>query len=192
MSGRFVWSSTSDAVGRKPIYMGYLGIGAICYFLLATAGTASVAVFVLLTGIILSFYGGGFATVPAYLKDLFGTIEVGAIHGRLLTAWSAAGIAGPLIVNGLADHETSVGKSGADLYTIVAVHHGRRPRRRLHRQPDDPAGRPPASTRPARERPPVSERFVRDGEPATASSMRHHDDARGASHERHDHARPRR
>jgi MFS family permease len=118
MSGRFGWSSTSDVIGRKPTYMMFLGVGAICYFLIAVAGTTSVAVFVILTGIILSFYGGGFATVPAYLKDLFGTIEVGAIHGRLLTAWSAAGIVGPLIVNGLADHETSVGKSGSDLYTI--------------------------------------------------------------------------
>ena len=118
MSGRFAWSSTSDVLGRRPTYMGYLGIGAILYLLLATAGTASIALFVLFTGIILSFYGGGFATVPAYLKDLFGTIEVGAIHGRLLTAWSAAGIAGPLIVNGLADMETSNGKSGADLYTV--------------------------------------------------------------------------
>jgi MFS family permease len=118
MSGRFGWSSTSDAIGRKPMYMCYLGIGAILYLVLATAGTASIALFVIVTGIILSFYGGGFSTVPAYLKDLFGTIEVGAVHGRLLTAWSAAGIAGPLIVNGLADHETSVGKSGADLYTI--------------------------------------------------------------------------
>jgi MFS family permease len=118
MSGRFVWSSTSDVVGRKRIYMGYLGIGAVLYLLLATAGTASIALFVLFTGVILSFYGGGFATVPAYLKDLFGTIEVGAVHGRLLTAWSAAGIAGPLIVNGLADMETSNGKSGADLYTV--------------------------------------------------------------------------
>jgi MFS family permease len=118
MSGRFVWSSTSDVVGRKRTYMGYLGIGAILYLLLATTGTASLALFVLFTGVILSFYGGGFATVPAYLKDLFGTIEVGAVHGRLLTAWSAAGIAGPLIVNGLADMETSNGKSGADLYTV--------------------------------------------------------------------------
>jgi len=118
MSGRFVWSSTSDVVGRRPTYMGYLGIGALLYLVLATAGTASIALFVLVTGVILSFYGGGFATVPAYLKDLFGTIEVGAVHERLLTAWSAAGIAGPLIVNGLADLETSNGKSGADLYTV--------------------------------------------------------------------------
>ena len=72
----------------------------------------------LLTGVILSFYGGGFATVPAYLKDLFGTLQVGAIHGRLLTAWSAAGVAGPLIVNAIADSETAAGKSGADIYTL--------------------------------------------------------------------------
>jgi MFS family permease len=118
MSGRFGWSSTSDVIGRKPTYMMYLGVGAVLYFLLATVGTASVFVFVLFTGIILSFYGGGFATVPAYLKDLFGTIEVGAIHGRLLTAWSAAGIAGPLIVNAVADIQESNGKSGSDLYTL--------------------------------------------------------------------------
>jgi hypothetical protein len=73
---------------------------------------------VLLTGIILSFYGGGFATVPAYLKDLFGSLEVGAIHGRLLTAWSAAGVAGPLIINAIADAEGAAGKSGADLYSL--------------------------------------------------------------------------
>ena len=118
MSGRFVWSSTSDLIGRKRMYMCYLGIGAILYFLLASTGTASVAWFVLLTGVILSFYGGGFATVPAYLKDLFGTLQVGAIHGRLLTAWSVAGVAGPLIVNAIADHQAAGGKSGADLYTL--------------------------------------------------------------------------
>ncbi len=72
MSGRFIWSSTSDVVGRKPIYMGYLGIGAVLYFVLASWGTAGVALFVGVTAVILSFYGGGFATVPAYLKDLFG------------------------------------------------------------------------------------------------------------------------
>jgi MFS family permease len=77
-----------------------------------------VAWFVLLTGVILSFYGGGFSTVPAYLKDLFGTIQVGAIHGRLLTAWSVAGVAGPLIINAIADHQAAAGKSGADLYTL--------------------------------------------------------------------------
>ena len=118
MGGRIGWSSTSDVIGRKPMYMIFLGGGAVLYFLLASTGTAAVAWFVLLTGVILSFYGGGFATVPAYLKDLFGTVQVGAIHGRLLTAWSAAGVAGPLIVNAIADSEGAAGKSGADLYTL--------------------------------------------------------------------------
>jgi MFS family permease len=118
MIGRVVWSSTSDVIGRKPTYMLYLGVGAVLYFFVATIGTTSVAVFVALTGLILSFYGGGFATVPAYLKDLFGTLQVGAIHGRLLTAWAAAGVAGPLIVNGLADIQLANGQQGADLYTL--------------------------------------------------------------------------
>ena len=72
--------------------------------------------FVLLTGAIISFYGGGFATVPAYLKDLFGTKEVGAIHGRLLTAWSAAGVAGPLIVNLIIDNQRKAGGTGLAIY----------------------------------------------------------------------------
>src|SRR3954454_2238582 len=116
MAGRFVWASTSDVIGRKPTYMGFLGIGAILYLVLVLAGTSSLVLFVALTAIVLSFYGGGFATVPAYLKDLFGGLEVGAIHGRLLTAWSAAGVAGPLIVNKIADNRTAAGLEGADLY----------------------------------------------------------------------------
>jgi MFS family permease len=103
MAGRFVWSSLSDVIGRKPIYMGYLGFGLVLYLLLASIGDQSIAIFVSLAALIISFYGGGFATVPAYLKDLFGTLEVGAIHGRLLTAWSFAGVVGPLIVNGFLD-----------------------------------------------------------------------------------------
>jgi len=118
MAGRFIWSSTSDVIGRKPIYMGYLGIGAIAYFLLASSGTAGIALFVAVTAVILSFYGGGFATIPAYLKDMFGGLEVGAIHGRLLTAWAAAGIAGPTIVNRVADSQEAAGKEGPDLYTL--------------------------------------------------------------------------
>jgi MFS family permease len=116
MSGRFIWSSTSDLVGRKRMYAGYLGIGAVCYLVVALAGTSSIVLFVALTAVIISFYGGGFATVPAYLKDLFGGLEVGAIHGRLLTAWSAAGVAGPLIVNAIADNRLAAGAEGADLY----------------------------------------------------------------------------
>lgn len=109
MLGRIVWSSLSDRIGRKPIYMMYLGVGLVLYLLLALVGSSSTVVFVALAVLILSYYGGGFATVPAYLKDLFGTLEVGAIHGRLLTAWAAAGVAGPLIVNGILD---TVGEPG--------------------------------------------------------------------------------
>ncbi|MDQ7806919.1 OFA family MFS transporter [Amycolatopsis sp. A133] len=117
MLGRFVWSSTSDLVGRKNVYRTYLGVGALLYLVIALTQNSSKLVFILCAMVILSFYGGGFATVPAYLKDLFGTYQVGAIHGRLLTAWSVAGVLGPLIVNRIADGEKAAGKSGPDLYT---------------------------------------------------------------------------
>lgn len=121
MGGRFVWSTVSDAVGRKRIYVMYLGVGALLYAALATVAGTGVALFVTVAFVIVSFYGGGFATVPAYLKDLFGSLEVGAIHGRLLTAWAAAGIAGPLIVNGFADALAADGVTGAALYTPSLV-----------------------------------------------------------------------
>ncbi|MDO5661501.1 MAG: OFA family MFS transporter [Brachybacterium sp.] len=126
MAGRFVWSSTSDKIGRKPIYMIYLGVGLVLYAILATAGQTSIALFVLLAVVIMSFYGGGFATIPAYLRDLFGTFQVGAIHGRLLTAWSAAGVAGPLIINAFLDARGTPGAlTAADyrpaLFTMVGV-----------------------------------------------------------------------
>ncbi|NYE47225.1 MFS family permease [Spinactinospora alkalitolerans] len=126
MAGRFGWSSTSDFIGRKPVYMIYLGVGAVLYTLLATVGSSATWLFVVLACLILSFYGGGFATVPAYLRDLFGTYEVGAIHGRLLTAWSAAGVAGPLIVNAFLDAEgepgtLTQGAYQAPLFTMVGL-----------------------------------------------------------------------
>src|SRR5690349_5450155 len=126
MAGRFAWSSTSDLIGRKRIYLVYLGVGMILYALLAAVGHAAVGLFVLLAGVILSFYGGGFATVPAYLRDLFGTYQVGAIHGRLLTAWSAAGVAGPLIVNRFLDAQGKPGTLTSSAYqpallTMVGV-----------------------------------------------------------------------
>jgi MFS family permease len=117
MAGRFVWSSTSDLVGRKNIYRLYLGVGALLYLVLLTIGSSSVPLFVVAAMVILSFYGGGFATIPAYLRDLFGTYQVGAIHGRLLTAWSVAGVLGPLIVNAIADAGKKAGHVGPDLYT---------------------------------------------------------------------------
>lgn len=117
MAGRFVWSSSSDRFGRKPIYLMYLGVGAILYFALAQFGSSAIALFVSISVLAISFYGGGFATIPAYLKDLFGTFEVGAIHGRVLTAWSAAGVAGPLIVNLVTDHQHKAGVEGAAAYS---------------------------------------------------------------------------
>ncbi|MGM9384442.1 OFA family MFS transporter [Streptomyces antibioticus] len=118
MAGRIGWSTTSDLIGRKNIYRVYLGVGAAMYAVIALLGDASKPVFVLCALVILSFYGGGFATIPAYLKDLFGTYQVGAIHGRLLTAWSTAGVLGPLIVNWIADRQEEAGKHGADLYSL--------------------------------------------------------------------------
>lgn len=118
MGGRFLWSSTSDITGRKVIYMIYLGVGLILYLLVAMFGHNSLVLFVLATLVILSFYGGGFATAPAYLKDIFGTMQVGAIHGRLLTAWSAAGIAGPLIVNVVLEARRATGAQGPGLYQL--------------------------------------------------------------------------
>ncbi|MEU7417113.1 OFA family MFS transporter [Streptomyces antibioticus] len=118
MAGRIGWSTTSDLIGRKNIYRLYLGVGAAMYAVIALLGDASKPVFVLCALVILSFYGGGFATIPAYLKDLFGTYQVGAIHGRLLTAWSTAGVLGPLIVNWIADRQEEAGKHGADLYSL--------------------------------------------------------------------------
>ncbi|HEX6468463.1 MAG TPA: OFA family MFS transporter [Streptosporangiaceae bacterium] len=117
MLGRFGWSSFSDVIGRKNIYRFYLGVGALMYLVIALTQDASKLVFIACAVVILSFYGAGFATIPAYLKDLFGTYQVGAIHGRLLTAWSVAGVAGPLIIDGIADAQKSAGKTGPALYT---------------------------------------------------------------------------
>ncbi|MGW7418421.1 L-lactate MFS transporter [Streptomyces sp. NPDC054863] len=117
MTGRILWASTSDLIGRKSMYRVYLGAGALMYLAIAHFGNDSKPLFIVCALVILSFYGGGFATIPAYLGDLFGTYQVGAIHGRLLTAWSTAGVLGPLIVNRVADTQEQAGHSGPGLYT---------------------------------------------------------------------------
>ena len=96
--------------------MMYLGVGAVLYVVLALAGGSTTALYVVLAFVIISFYGGGFSTLPAYLRDLYGTFQVGAIHGRMLTAWSAAGIAGPLIVNAFLDAQGTPGELTARAY----------------------------------------------------------------------------
>jgi MFS family permease len=106
IAGRFFWASASDYIGRKATYMVFLLLGLVLYASIPSlAAAGSLALFVGFFCIILSMYGGGFSTVPAYLADLFGTRMVGAIHGRLLTAWSAAGILGPVIVNYIREYQ---------------------------------------------------------------------------------------
>ena len=118
MAGRFVWSTASDYIGRKNVYLLYLGVGVALYLLLALLGNGSLILFIIAAIFILSFYGGGFSTMPAYLRDMFGYYQVGAIHGRILTAWAAAGIAGPLIVNSVVESQIAAGNEGPDLYTL--------------------------------------------------------------------------
>jgi len=102
LGGRFFWSSMSDFIGRKGIYCIYFILGAALYASVPwIQGQGSVTLFVVATGLILTMYGGGFATIPAYLRDLFGSYQVGAIHGRLITAWSVAAILGPQLMDRL-------------------------------------------------------------------------------------------
>ena len=119
MFGRLFWASMSDYLGRRNTYMIFFALGALLYALLPTLGKSGVIVlFVLTACIILTMYGGGFATIPAYLKDVFGVIHVGAIHGRLLTAWSAAGLVGPQIITYLRKYNLDQGVAKADAYYL--------------------------------------------------------------------------
>ena len=120
IAGRFCWASLSDYIGRKNTYYTFFILGIILYALAPLfAAIGSKTLFVLAFGIILSMYGGGFATVPAYLADMFGTQFVGAIHGRLLTAWSTAGIIGPVVVNYLREFQLAAGVPRDQLYNTT-------------------------------------------------------------------------
>ncbi len=153
MLGRFFWASTSDYIGRKNTYFVFMVLGFALYCTVPHTGTiGSIAGFVLCFVVIISMYGGGFATVPAYLKDMFGTRYVGAIHGWLITAWSAAGVFGPVLVNYIRQYQIDHGVPKAHAYNttmyimagllvigficnffIKAVHH------RFHMKEDDSA-----------------------------------------------------
>ena len=118
--GRIFWASLSDRLGRKNTYFVFFLLGIALYCALPTLGhLGAIALFVAAACVILSMYGGGFATVPAYLADMFGTQMVGAIHGRLLTAWSAAGVIGPLLVAYLRDFEKAQGVPSNLLYDVT-------------------------------------------------------------------------
>ena len=120
IGGRFFWASLSDRIGRKALFAVITALGAILYGLAAPATAATaLGLFILTFAVIASMYGGGFATVPAYLADTFGTKFVGAIHGRLLTAWSAAGIVGPLVVANWRDARIAAGVARPEVYTPI-------------------------------------------------------------------------
>lgn len=118
--GRFCWASLSDYIGRKVTYFTFFTLGIALYASAPFAGEiGNVALFVTIFCIILTMYGGGFATVPAYLADVFGTQFVGAIHGRLLTAWSTAGVLGPVLVNNIREFQIETGVPRYQVYNIT-------------------------------------------------------------------------
>jgi MFS family permease len=120
MAGRFFWASTSDYIGRKNTYFIFFALGTVLYAMVPYTGAiGSVTLFVLCYAVIFSMYGGGFATVPAYLRDMFGTRYVGAIHGLLLTAWSMAGIFGPVLVNYIREYNVTHGVAKAQAYNVT-------------------------------------------------------------------------
>jgi MFS family permease len=117
IGGRFFWASLSDKLGRKVTYIVFFVLGGAMYFSVpGSAAAGSIVLFVSAFCIILSMYGGGFATVPAYLADIFGTQMVGAIHGRLLTAWATAGVLGPVVVNYMREYQLSLGIPREQVY----------------------------------------------------------------------------
>jgi MFS family permease len=117
LGGRFLWSSTSDWVGRKGIYAIYFVLGALLYAVVPwTQANGHLVLFVVVTGVIISMYGGGFATIPAYLRDLFGSYQVGAIHGRLITAWSMAALLGPQLVDRVSQAQKDAGVAPGQAY----------------------------------------------------------------------------
>ena len=120
MIGRFFWASTSDFIGRKNTYFAFFALGFVLYALVPYfGGHGNLPLFILCFLIIISMYGGGFATVPAYLKDMFGTRYVGAIHGWLITAWSAAGVFGPVLVNYIRQYQIDSGVPKAQAYNVT-------------------------------------------------------------------------
>ena len=120
IAGRIFWASLSDFIGRKTTYFVFFVLGIVLYSYVPTAGAqGQIAVFVGIFCIILTMYGGGFATIPAYLADMFGTQFVGAIHGRILTAWSTAGILGPVLVNYIRDYQLEQHVPKAQVYNTT-------------------------------------------------------------------------
>jgi MFS family permease len=120
IAGRIFWASLSDQIGRQATYMVFFLFGAVLYAAIPwTADDGSLVLFVCFFCLILSMYGGGFSTVPAYLADLFGSKMVSAIHGRLLTAWATAGVLGPVLVNYVREYQLEHGVRRAEAYSFT-------------------------------------------------------------------------
>jgi MFS family permease len=118
--GRFAWSSLSDKIGRKATFACFFTLGPVIYALIPVVGrSGSIALFVSCAVLILTMYGGGFATIPAYLADIFGPKYVSAVHGRLLTAWSAAGVLGPVLVNYVRQFQVERGVPQYQAYNVT-------------------------------------------------------------------------
>ncbi len=117
IGGRLFWASLSDRIGRKSTYAIFFVLGVALYASVPAIGArGNLVLFVAVFSVILTMYGGGFATIPAYLADLFGVGHVSAIHGRLLTAWSTAGVLGPVLVNYVREFQMSRGVPPAQAY----------------------------------------------------------------------------
>lgn len=120
MAGRFLWASLSDKIGRKATYACFFTLGPALYALVPLGGKlGSVPLFVGCFCVILTMYGGGFSTIPAYLADVFGAKYVSAVHGRILTAWSAAGVFGPLLVNYIRQFQIEAGVPKYQAYNVT-------------------------------------------------------------------------
>ena len=155
MAGRFWWASLSDRIGRQATYSCFFVLGPLLYALVPAAGQSdSVVLFVAAFCVILTMYGGGFATIPAYLADIFGTKYVSAVHGRLLTAWAAAGVFGPVLVNYIRQFQIDSGTPKSEAYNttmyimaslLVAAFFANRAVRPVdpkHVEASDPEGQP--------------------------------------------------
>ena len=115
-AGRIIWASVSDYLTRPVVFIIFFITQIIAFYLLTTV--TSVLLFTILVYYIMTCYGGAFASVPAYIGDIFGTKELGAIHGYILTAWALAGLAGPIIIAYVKD---TTGSYSGTLYVFVGL-----------------------------------------------------------------------
>lgn len=120
MAGRLLWSSLSDQIGRRATFGIFFTVGPLLYAAVPFAGhLSSIVMFVTCFALILTMYGGGFASLPAYVADIFGTRYVGPIHGRVLTALSVAGVLGPVLVNYIREYQIEHGVTTGQAYDIT-------------------------------------------------------------------------